>query len=180
LDLLRPLQGQHRNARLPVVRLVPGDAMTQNLEAIRRFILGGIAIFTLVSKKSGDRRTFRVRKAEDVDGSGRPHGFYVDLLTGPNNTEDYRYLAYMWIDQRNGLGVKVNKKGFGAEAFQVFEWLVKRINAACVFGRFDAQVSFQAQAEFFHAGRCSVCGRTLTDPTSIELGIGPICAGRAA
>ena len=25
-------------------------------------------------------------------------------------------------------------------------------------------------------GRCGVCGRTLTDPDSIELGIGPICA----
>jgi hypothetical protein len=76
-----------------------GFAMTQNLDAIRRFLLGGQAIFTIVSKKSGDRKTYRVRAGEDVDGSGIPHGWYVDLLIGPNNTEDYRYLAYMWRDQ---------------------------------------------------------------------------------
>jgi hypothetical protein len=27
-------------------------------------------------------------------------------------------------------------------------------------------------------GSCSCCGRELTDPVSIEAGIGPICAGR--
>jgi len=30
------------------------------------------------------------------------------------------------------------------------------------------------------SGRCAVCGRDLTDPTSIEAGIGPVCAGRLA
>lgn len=36
------------------------------------------------------------------------------------------------------------------------------------------------QAKEFGAlyGTCCVCGRTLTDETSIEMGIGPICAGR--
>lgn len=29
-----------------------------------------------------------------------------------------------------------------------------------------------------HSGTCSCCGRTLTDPASIEAGIGPICAGK--
>lgn len=29
-------------------------------------------------------------------------------------------------------------------------------------------------------GTCSVCGRTLTDPLSIQAGIGPVCAGRMA
>jgi hypothetical protein len=27
-------------------------------------------------------------------------------------------------------------------------------------------------------GRCSCCGRELTDPASIEIGIGPICLGK--
>jgi hypothetical protein len=27
-------------------------------------------------------------------------------------------------------------------------------------------------------GHCGICGKTLTDPTSIENGIGPVCAGR--
>lgn len=29
-----------------------------------------------------------------------------------------------------------------------------------------------------NTGRCCICGRTLTDPSSIEAGIGPVCASR--
>lgn len=35
-----------------------------------------------------------------------------------------------------------------------------------------------AKAFGHRTGRCSCCGRTLTNPASIELGIGPICAER--
>jgi hypothetical protein len=31
--------------------------------------------------------------------------------------------------------------------------------------------------KIFHTGKCSACGRTLTDPESISRGLGPICAG---
>jgi hypothetical protein len=30
----------------------------------------------------------------------------------------------------------------------------------------------------YHTGQCGVCGRALTDPVSIELGIGPYCIKR--
>jgi hypothetical protein len=32
----------------------------------------------------------------------------------------------------------------------------------------------------FGSGRCSVCGRLLTNPKSVERGVGPVCAGRCA
>ena len=35
-----------------------------------------------------------------------------------------------------------------------------------------------AQVELWHAGRCSACGRLLTDPESIQRGLGPVCAER--
>jgi len=38
----------------------------------------------------------------------------------------------------------------------------------------------QAAKNYGHQlGQCSLCGRTLTNPESIEAGIGPICAGKA-
>lgn len=41
------------------------------------------------------------------------------------------------------------------------------------------KLSKEQAAEFGHMfGRCIVCGRTLTDPASVEAGIGPICAKR--
>jgi hypothetical protein len=35
-----------------------------------------------------------------------------------------------------------------------------------------------AAADGVRTGRCSCCGRELTDPTSISIGIGPICLGK--
>lgn len=32
--------------------------------------------------------------------------------------------------------------------------------------------------ELLHEGRCLCCNRKLTDPISIQTGIGPVCAGR--
>lgn len=34
------------------------------------------------------------------------------------------------------------------------------------------------EMEVMHVGRCCACGRELTDPESIALGIGPHCGGR--
>ncbi|XAO35593.1 hypothetical protein SEA_MORGANA_159 [Gordonia phage Morgana] len=38
----------------------------------------------------------------------------------------------------------------------------------------------EAAAYGKRTGRCCVCGRTLTNPTSVEAGIGPVCSGRFA
>lgn len=40
----------------------------------------------------------------------------------------------------------------------------------------DALTSF-GKAYAMHSGNCYACGRLLTDPRSIELGIGPVCRG---
>jgi hypothetical protein len=45
----------------------------------------------------------------------------------------------------------------------------------------EHRMSIEQAREFGHEfGVCCVCGATLTDPKSIEAGIGPICAGRVA
>lgn len=38
--------------------------------------------------------------------------------------------------------------------------------------------TFWSYMEVMHTGRCCACGRELTDPESIRLGIGPQCGGR--
>jgi hypothetical protein len=49
------------------------------LERIRAFMLSGQAKFTLVSERTGDRKTFRVRASDN------PTTYFVDLLVGPDN-----------------------------------------------------------------------------------------------
>ena len=139
------------------------SAQIHNPLAIRSFILGGHARFTLVSKKTGARKTFEVERNPESANSPL---YFVRLLTGSDNTTDYRYLA-MLMDFPDGLRVKRNTDGWGLEACVAFEWLIRQVDV--VNGR-DLD-----QCEFWHEGRCCRCGRALTTPESIRLGIGPKC-----
>lgn len=87
-----------------------------------------------------------------------PGSLYVKYLFGSDNTSDYRYAGTLAPD-----GTWFGKGGNGrvAEALTV------------VLG--DPKTAGMAYA--LESGNCYVCGRLLTDPTSIELGIGPICRG---
>jgi len=39
------------------------------------------------------------------------------------------------------------------------------------------KIPIPPQVHLYHLGRCGKCGRPLTDPASMERGIGPYCAG---
>lgn len=133
------------------------------LSDTRKFLLAGHAIFTLVSKKTGARKTFCVRANEDGTA------WFVDLLIGPENSTDYRYLGFMY-SKPDGLRLKINKDGWGEEAAEGFRWMLRHIEGPVEF------LKFHEQAEFWHAGMCGRCGHLLTDPESIARGLGPICA----
>jgi hypothetical protein len=138
-------------------------AALPTLPLLRAFILAGRAVFTVRSRRTGERRTFKVAQKEGAEGF-----YFVSLLNGPDNTSDYRYLGAMFTGRENGkLGWKLNRQGWAPEAGAAFGWVVKVLN-----GQTDA-----SQAEFWHEGRCGRCGRALTTPESIASGIGPVCAG---
>lgn len=137
---------------------------------IRRFLLAGHAKFTLVSKKTGDRRTFRVER------KGEENFWFVSMLVGPNNGEDYRYLCCMF-EAGGGLKLKQNKEKWATDAFSAFLWMTGHINA--IGAAAYRENWFFDQCEFWHAGECGRCGRELTDPESIARGLGPICAERS-
>lgn len=150
-------------------------AQMTDLAQIRTFVLAGHALFTLVSKRTGERRTFLVEKGEPNERFPKP-GYFVRLLTGPDNTNDFSYIGFMW--ERDGsIGFKPGRNPgagleYGSPAVAGFAWFTSALNAPAAAER------FLAQAEFWHAGRCGKCGRTLTTPESIAAGIGPVCAGR--
>jgi hypothetical protein len=129
------------------------------------FLEAGHAIFT-VSNPVKEHYTYRVTKPKDFNESYPV--WFVSLLTGPNNTEDYTYLGIL----TNSKTVKTTAKSKFApdsKAVKVVQWAVKQIyDGAKLPEGYNIQ----------HVGRCGVCGRPLTTPESIESGIGPICAGR--
>jgi len=125
------------------------------------FMMGGSARFTIVSKKTGTRYTYRFRRPS----AEKP--MFVQLLTGPDNVADYTYLGY--ISQQQPSWVQAGHKGSpNHPAFTAIHWLMAQL----------AKGEMPEQVEVWHEGRCGSCGRVLTDPASIERGFGPECASK--
>jgi hypothetical protein len=130
----------------------------------KNYILGGDAVVTLVSKRTGDRFTYRVRRAKVRAGQSEDEvPYFVNVLTGPNNLQDYDYLGTIFADGNYYHGKK-SKIGSNAPSAVAWAWTWANLDTDRV--------------EVWHEGRCSRCGRALTDPASISRGLGPICAQR--
>lgn len=109
-----------------------------------------------VSFEGSSHVTIRVSKSRK---EGKQN---VCFLYGPSNTSDYRYFAGLY-------GTKVYAKAGFPKQVAALKVLMSADKATTTaFGKAYAKES----------GNCYVCGRLLTDPVSIEDGIGPICAGR--
>lgn len=137
-----------------------------NPENIRRFATAGRAHFTLVSQRTGQRFTYRVKVKKDDEGNPT-NFFFVSVLTGPQNTSDYTYLGCL----SNGRFINDRRMRIGADApsRRAFAWFWSRLNAGTS--------PDLPECEVWHEGRCGRCHRMLTVPESIETGLGPICAG---
>lgn len=112
---------------------------------------------TVHNPASGQHRTFRVRTYTKGDLAGRRA---IGLLCGPDNTSSYRDFGFVNDDGR----VVVWKRKRGGQ----FDQLAKVLNYADWYAEHRG-------LEFQFSTRCRKCNRDLTDPLSIELGIGPVC-----
>jgi hypothetical protein len=133
---------------------------------IRNFLLAGKAIFTVVSKKSGVRFTYKVKKHDEKDL------WFVSVLTGPDNTSSYSYLGTVFTQtgqfgpSRVFRSTAKSRIAVDAPSNKAFSWLFRMV---------DEGKSVEEFAEVHHEGRCGRCGRRLTVPESIESGFGPEC-----
>ncbi len=126
------------------------------------FVLGGNARFTIVSKDTGRRFTYRVRRKD-------AGVYFVSLLTGSDNEKDYNFIGTLFSGRspyRHGRKANIKET---APAVVAFKWVWDKLTRGVL--RNDA-------VEFWHEGRCCRCARALTDPASIERGIGPECMKR--
>ena len=133
----------------------------QSIETARTFALAGNATLTISSLKTGARFTYRVKQACDSETKKpRPGMYFVSLLNGPDNENDYCYLG-MVRDGRFTL-TRASKAGNEAPSVKAFAF-------------FMTTPILHPQMEIRHEGKCGRCGRTLTVPESIDAGIGPEC-----
>jgi hypothetical protein len=140
-------------------------------QAVQEFIFAGNATFTLVSKKTGVRFTYKVRTRK-LNPVG-DEVFFLNLLRGPDNEADYAYMGVLRKDPLRYFWTAASGKvGRQAPAYKALVWFVDA--ARCerdVLGK---------TLEVWHEGRCGKCGRKLTVPSSVSLGLGPECARKAA
>ncbi len=137
-------------------------------EAALGFILAGNAYFTLRSRRTGTRFTYRVARPKRARENNEDF-WYVSLLNGPDNESNYTYMANL---KRNGtLRMWTNDKcrvGQDAPSYIAFKYMLEKLMQGVTL----------ENMEIWHEGRCGRCGRRLTVPESVAAGIGPECAGR--
>lgn len=141
---------------------------TNILESIHleRFLFAGNATLTLESKASSKRFTFKVESA--LDNEGKPNGrFFVGLLSGPDN---HSHFSYMGMIEPNGdfHPTRASKVSTNAESWKAFSW----------FMRHRASEKLAESCNVYHEGKCGRCGRKLTVPESILMGLGPECSSK--
>jgi hypothetical protein len=127
----------------------------------KQFALAGNSTFTVVSKKTEARFTFKVRQPKN-----KPH--FVSVLTGPQNETDYTFLGTIF-NETNFVHSRNSKITKSADSAKAFNWL---------WNKLSLEDKAPESCEIHHEGRCCRCGRTLTVPSSILSGIGPECAGK--
>lgn len=143
------------------------ESQLVSAESALTFILAGNSTVTLVSKKTGTRFTYRVRVAKS-DTDAQSDLYFVSLLRGPNNENDYSYLGRI-AKGRVYIGRKIPKPGDvsrGAPSALAFDYMWQHLERG----------NIPPLLEIWHEGRCGRCNRKLTVPESIAAGIGPECA----
>lgn len=145
----------------------PMPARFDDAAAVRRYVLAGNATFTICSKATGTRFTYRVRASEKRDA------FFVSVLTGPSNEEDFEFLGTLFPrsarDAWHFVHGKKSRIGTDAPSAKALAWFVENLLR---------RGAVSLTMEFWHEGRCGRCARKLTVPESIQSGLGPECAGK--
>jgi hypothetical protein len=136
---------------------------------IVKYIKAGNATFTLRSVQTGKRFTYKVSAVKDrKDPKKKIAGFFfVALMTGPDNEASFTYLGTL-----SGSHFSLTRKSrlpITSQPVAAFDFTWKYLLS---------HTTLSEQIEFWHSGRCGHCGKKLTVPESIELGIGPICANK--
>ena len=141
--------------------------------AVREFMFGGKARFTLQSLKTGMRYTYLVRvKKEDVKAGLVDKAHFISLLRGPNNEADYVYLGVL---RRPGsfFITPASRISRHPGSYRALVWMLDQM-------RNERKGVLGVSMEVWHEGRCSRCGRALTVPKSVNDaafngGYGPEC-----
>jgi Family of unknown function (DUF6011) len=143
------------------------DHRFTSIEDAKRFALAGNAIITLQSLRSGTHFTFKITQPgfeKQAERGYQPQAiWFVKLLTSGSADEgDFTYLGMISSDKQFRL-TKASRANDDSPSVKALRF-------------FLALKQLHPELAVRHENHCGRCGRTLTHPESIDLGIGPDCA----
>lgn len=125
----------------------------------REFILGGKAEFKICQKPyANDDRTIEYRYK--VISAESHKGWYVYVYS--NDIKKYVYAGFLTRRLVFTQGKKGNMSPTATEIRGLI-WAITHSN------------DYPENVGVYHLGRCSVCGRKLTDIDSLSIGVGKVC-----
>ena len=127
-------------------------------ERVKKYVLGGNGTVTLESDVSGTHHTYSFHTNED-----NPDKIWIYTLVTENS---WVYVGYY---SKTYECFKLTAKS----VFKPDSAIVKGV--AYIFKMILNPNFHDDRMHLLHEGICAVCGRPLTNPASIELGIGPYC-----
>lgn len=129
---------------------------------ILKLMFAGKSVLTFKSMKTGKHYTFKIRKSPKSFNDDRI--FFVSVLRGAENTSDYSYVGMMNRDTKCLIHTRKSRYTTDSTVWKAFEYVFNNLCKGHV-----------SSVEIYHECSCAKCGRPLTTPTSIKLGIGPKC-----
>jgi hypothetical protein len=133
-------------------------------QVILQYIFGGKSTFTLQSVASGERFTYKISESAKRAGDSRPPVFFVSILTGPDNTDNFNFIGTIFERKTFKFSPKAGYR-VDSPSVKAFSW---------AFSNFVGNV-VPDKLEFWPSSHCARCGRKLTVPTSVHNGFGPEC-----
>jgi len=134
-----------------------------SVENVKMFLVGGKAILTLESKKTGRWFTYRIKGAKKDDEKSP---FFVSVLTGMNNDSAYTYMGTIFNNDKLSFKLTKNSKiGEDALSYKAFNFFFSLL----------MENKLHPDLVVYHRGVCGRCGRALTVPESLITGLGPEC-----
>lgn len=132
----------------------------KDYESIKKFIKGGLAIFTIRNEKTGNRFTYKFKRN---DKNPSVYWVYMLCMAQEDDTKNYKFLG----------GFSEEKKFINSPKAQIKNTIgVKAIDWFC---RHLYKEDFPPELKIYHLSHCGRCGRPLTTPDSIISGFGPDC-----
>lgn len=131
----------------------------------KKFLLAGKALFTVDNGK--EHYTFKVRR-KDSTYRNQPQTTFWLSVKSTHPRAKYGYALIGILNPETGTVKCISKSLFipGSKEYDVAAWACQVvIRGKMIPERYDIQ----------HAGKCGRCGKKLTDPVSIERGLGPDC-----